>query len=139
LKLYFIIYFILYFIVYFSVLPKRMKTIQLLIQPLRETITFHIGQNKEDNFLVIDISNPNDIWFHINNISSCHIVASMPENVAKKDKKYIVKAGAMLCKKYTNKAKGETNVEIVYTEIKNVVKTETIGCVHLLERKTIKI
>jgi hypothetical protein len=53
--------------------------------------------------------------------------------------KYIIKAGALLCKKYTNKLKTLTKIEIIYTEIKNIEKTEYIGCVKIANQKKIII
>ena len=40
-----------------------MKTEVLFIQGLNRDITFYIGQNKNENFDVIDKGTPNDLWF----------------------------------------------------------------------------
>ena len=80
-----------------------MKTEVLFLQGLNREITFYIGQNKNENFDVIDKGTHNDLWFHANEISSCHVVASIPEDIKNKERKYIIKAGGLLCKKYTNK------------------------------------
>ncbi len=114
-----------------------MKTETLFIQGLNREITFHIGQHKSDNFDVIDLGNPDDLWFHVLTESSCHVVAIIPENINKKDRRYIIKVGAHLCKKYTSKLNRANNVEIVFTEIKNVEKTECVGCVKIKSGKTI--
>ena len=82
-----------------------MKTENIFLQGLNREITFHIGQNKKENFDVIDKGNEEDLWFHANEISSCHVVANIPKDIKNKDKKYIIKAGGILCKKYTNKLK----------------------------------
>jgi len=50
---------------------------------------------------------------------------------------YIIKVGALLCKNNTNKLKSIKNVEIMYTYIKNIVKTEVPGCVISQNTKTI--
>lgn len=47
--------------------------------------------------------------------------------------------GALLCKSNTNKLKTIANVEIVYSQIKNLVKTSVPGCVSILNKKIIKI
>lgn len=116
-----------------------MKTENLFIQGLNKVIAFHIGQHKNDNFNVIDKGGQDDLWFHASCTSSCHVVAIIPENISKKEKKYIIKAGAHLCKRYTTKLSRENDVEIVYTELKNVEKTQTIGCVKIKNGKTIII
>ena len=114
-----------------------MKIETLFIQGLNREITFYIGRNKNENFEVIDEGTPNDLWFHANEVSSCHIVANVPIDITSKEKKYIIKTGAILCKKYTNKLKTSNNVEVIYTEIKNVEKTQYSGCVKIKNSKTI--
>lgn len=116
-----------------------MKTENLFLQGLNREITFYIGQNKNENFDVIDKGEPDDLWFHANQISSCHVVAIIPKDITHKEIKYIIKAGALLCKKYTNKLKSSTDIEIIYTEIKNIEKTQYIGCVKIVNQKKIII
>ena len=79
------------------------------------------------------------MWFHANKISSCHVVAIIPKDITRKEIKYIIKAGAILCKKYTNKLKSLTNIEFVYTQIKNIEKTQYSGCVQIINEKKIVI
>ena len=117
-----------------------MKTIVKYIQGLNLEVEFLIGQNKEDNFKIIDSSEPEDIWFHASNISSCHIIAKMPlGKFDKKQLRYILKQGALLCKQYTNKVAKEKFVEIIYTNVKNVKKTEIIGTVETSGTKVLTI
>lgn len=116
-----------------------MKTENIFIQGINQEITFYIGKNQNENFDVIDMGSENDLWFHANNISSCHIVAIIPENIAKNELKYIIKAGALLCKINTNKLKNLKDVEIIYSQLKNVEKTSIPGCVEVIEKKIIRI
>jgi len=116
-----------------------MKVEDISIQGLNRDIKFYIGKNQNENFDVIDIGEQNDLWFHANETSSCHVLAKVPNNINKKEIRYIVKMGAFLCKTNTNKLKSLNNVEIVYTEIKNIQKTEIPGCVKISNKKIIKI
>jgi predicted ribosome quality control (RQC) complex YloA/Tae2 family protein len=116
-----------------------MKTEVLLIQGLNREITFYIGENKNENFDVIDQGGPDDLWFHANEISSCHVVAIIPKDILSKEKRYIIKAGALICKKFTNKLKKLKEIEIIYTEIKNIEKTKFPGCVKVINQKKIII
>jgi predicted ribosome quality control (RQC) complex YloA/Tae2 family protein len=116
-----------------------MKTKTLFVQGLNREITFYIGENQSENFDVIDLGKPDDIWFHANNISSCHVVAVIPEDIKKNDLRYIIKIGALLCKSNTNKLKSLNNVDIIYSQVKNVIKTLVPGCVKILNKKMIKI
>ena len=115
-----------------------MKKVEIFFQGINKTIVFRIGDNAEENFAIIDSSTPNDIWFHIDNCPSAHVVATIPEKMARKNLNSIIRRGALICKQYSkyNKMK---DVNIVYAKISSVVKTEMIGKVELLESKTIII
>jgi predicted ribosome quality control (RQC) complex YloA/Tae2 family protein len=115
-----------------------MKIEKVLIQGLDREITFIIGKNKSENFAVIDMASENDLWFHANDISSCHVVCLLSDTyIDKKDLRYIIKTGALLCKNNTNKLKSMKNVEIIYTQIKNITKTDVEGCVLTQNAKSI--
>lgn len=119
-----------------------MKSYNVFIPLMNKNILFIVGENAIDNFDVIDNADPNDYWFHINDGSSCHVVASMDLDnhikLSKKEKKYIIKKGAEICK-MKSKYKSNQYVSVVFTKIKNVVKTDIVGQVHLLERRLIEI
>jgi predicted ribosome quality control (RQC) complex YloA/Tae2 family protein len=120
-----------------------MKTEEIFISALNDVILFYIGENRHDNFAVIDAGNETDLWFHAKNVSSCHVVCQMPEDVklTKKQKNAIVTQGGILCKKHTHKLSqmSNKNVEIIYTEIKNVRKLKDAGSVHVTNEKSILI
>ncbi len=116
-----------------------MKIENIFIQPLKREIVYYIGKSKEDNFAVIDAGSNNDLWFHAANESSCHIVCELPEDIDKNETKYLIKVGALLCKNNTNKLKSKQNVEFIYTQIKNVTKTNIEGCVQTTNTKSITI
>jgi predicted ribosome quality control (RQC) complex YloA/Tae2 family protein len=106
-----------------------MLTRIIYFQNIKNPITFYIGKNKEDNFHIINISKDNDLWFHIKNESSCHIISVIPDNISKKEKKSIIKRGCLLCKQYTAKINQIEKIEVYYTEVKNIILTEIIGTV----------
>ena len=110
------------------------------IQSLQETVEYCIGKNAEDNFELIDEANENDIWFHLNNAPSTHIIACIDENrkYDKKQMKQIITQGAVLCKQKSNK-KSDKNVEIIYAKIKDIEKTDTMGTVNVNNKKIIII
>ena len=115
-----------------------MKLETIFVEGLNRYINFYIGKSKYENFEVIDKGNINDLWFHAKNISSCHVVSIIPEDIKdKKNLKYIIKKGALLCKSNTNKLKELKNIEISYTQIKNIIKTDIPGQVETLSSKTI--
>lgn len=106
-----------------------MKTNEMFIAPIKKTITFLIGESAYDNEAVIDSAKGNDIWFHVDQgKSSAHIVALIPDDLDRKDKKYIIKQGAVLCKQ-VSKYKSEKQVPIIYARIKDIEKTGVPGTV----------
>lgn len=106
-----------------------MKTEIVFIKEVKREVTYYIGKNQEENFSVIDKGNPDDLWFHAADISSCHVVCEVPDDINKKELRYIITTGALLCKNNTNKLKSIRNVNILYTKISNVIKTDVSGCV----------
>jgi len=118
-----------------------MKVETVYFDNLEIEITYHIGKSDSDNFQIIDRASPDDIWFHANQVSSCHVIMKMPSNEKfdNKELKTLIKKGALLCKQYTNKLASENKVEIIYTTINNITKTKKIGCVKANNTKTIKV
>jgi len=115
-----------------------MKEEEIYIRSLLSNIKFYIGENRHDNFDVIDMGMANDLWFHAKNVSSCHVVAEMPDQeLSNRQLQEILQHGCRLCKEYTSKLNGIHNVQFIYTQIKNVLKTKTPGMVKLVESKTI--
>jgi predicted ribosome quality control (RQC) complex YloA/Tae2 family protein len=103
-------------------------------------IQYLIGENAKDNFRIIDLAKSSDIWFHVYEKSSCHIIAVLPSGVAlhKKEIQYIVKQGAVLCKQHSRYA-SDKKVTIIYTTIDQVIKTNIPGMVETRYVKNIVI
>jgi predicted ribosome quality control (RQC) complex YloA/Tae2 family protein len=116
-----------------------MKTETVFIQALDREILFYIGKNQKENFEVIDMGIDDDLWFHAKDESSCHVVCEIPDDIDldKKELQCIIKTGALLCKNNTYKLTSLSNVPIIYTQIKNITKTKTPGCVLTQNTKTI--
>jgi len=117
-----------------------MITKTIFIPAINGELEFYIGENAQDNFDMVDMCRPSDLWFHVHKESSCHVIARMSV-----DKKYnrnqiskIVTQGALCCKEHS-KFKSSKNVEICYTRLTNVVKTHVIGQVVTNEHKLIII
>jgi predicted ribosome quality control (RQC) complex YloA/Tae2 family protein len=117
-----------------------MKTITKFIDCLKLNIDFIIGSNAQDNHNIIDDADPEDIWFHISDRPSCHVICKIPTDVEinKKALLKIVKQGAVVCKENSGYNK-EKNVEIDYTFIKNVTKLDKPGAVTIINAKKIII
>ena len=55
------------------------KSITVLLG--KTAILFRIGQCKEDHHQMIDESSPQDLWFHLEDFPSSHIIASVPDDI----------------------------------------------------------
>jgi predicted ribosome quality control (RQC) complex YloA/Tae2 family protein len=109
----------------------KMKTAQVYIPKINETITYSIGTNAQDNFDIIDAAEETDLWFHVDNQPSCHVVASIPnaEKYNHKEIAYIAKQGACICKQYSKYA-SQKKLPIIYSKIIDITKSPTqIGTV----------
>ena len=114
-----------------------MKT-KIVVIPTKKEITFYIGENAQDNMNVLSIGNESDIWFHAFQTSSCHVIASIPENHTKKEKSYIIKIGANLCKQFTKKLSRGNDIIINYTRLKNIVETDVVGMVQYVNIQDVR-
>lgn len=101
-------------------------------------VEYSIGKSAKENSEIIDSAEPYHIWFHIAGQSSGHVVASVPEDLDRKERIYIVKQGAVLCKQYS-KFTSMKNVEIVYAFVKDLKKGLLPGSVIVQNDKTITI
>ncbi|VBB17881.1 protein of unknown function DUF814 [Yasminevirus sp. GU-2018] len=96
-----------------------------------------VGESAQENWDLIDASNQNDVWFHVEGHPSCHVVLSL-EDRKKKPHKSVINYCASLCKE-GSKLKDSRNTVIIYTEIKNVKKADKPGAVYTKQTKTVKI
>ena len=110
------------------------KTETLVVKNKEYVIYF--GKTKYNNFELINISEPTDIWFHVKDYSSCHVILKN-DDVIRDIPRTVIKRCALLCKIHS-KCKYDT-CTIMYTYLKNVHKTDVIGQVNVDEFKIIKI
>ena len=89
-----------------------------------EEYVFVIGENKYENFMIIDASVSTDIWFHVEHSPSCHVILKNTNKLHDIPKQGI-KKGVYLCKIHSN-AKSKRS-SIMYTPLKNVQKTDMVG------------
>ena len=97
--------------------------------------TIIIGNNKHENFKIIDDSIDSDIWFHIEGISSSHVILKTTNKIKDIPKK-VIKRCAYLCKVNSNIEKKCT---VIYTQIQNVIKTEIVGKVAVCSYKSVTV
>lgn len=94
-----------------------------------------IGENKYDNFDIIDNAIDTDIWFHVESIPSSHVLLKTTEKMSSIPRQAL-KQCAYLCK-INSKAKTMKKCVVSYTTMNNVKKTNIIGQVSTANLKTI--
>ena len=91
-----------------------------------------IGQSAKENWYLIDNSNQNYIWLHLDSFPSCHIVIE-DENPSNE----LLLESARLCKENT-KYRNLKNLKICYTTISNLIKGNEIGSVSYKSNRKVK-
>ena len=102
---------------------------------------FYVGQSAKENWELLDKAkseNQNYIWFHLNSFPSPYVImwSSIDELIKSENlsvdtsenlsEDKFLNFGAELCKKYS-KYKNYKDLKIMYTTVKKLTKTETIG------------
>jgi predicted ribosome quality control (RQC) complex YloA/Tae2 family protein len=101
-------------------------------------VEYFIGKSAKENFEIIDAAEPHHIWFHIEGQPSGHVIAAIPADLDRKDRLYIVKQGAVLCKRHSKFASLK-KVKIVYAFVADLQKGDSMGSVIVQNEKTITI
>ena len=94
-----------------------------------DSVTYYIGKSQQENHAVIDLGAPTDLWFHLADMSSCHVVAILPPNLSRKERGKIIRHGALLCKQHTAKVKEKSQVSVTYAPIASITKGVIPGSV----------
>jgi predicted ribosome quality control (RQC) complex YloA/Tae2 family protein len=93
----------------------------------------YIGRNAKSNEQIIKMSHPESLWFHINNISSAHIIFETKGDDI--PKRYINQVALKLFNYKNNLPK---NCNVIYTKVKNVKLTNVLGTVVPSNTKLLK-
>jgi len=87
-----------------------------------------IGQSREENTELVNTSEPENIWFHVANAPSSHVILKTTCKV-KEVPLQVIKRCACLCKSHS-KSKSISKCDIIYTQIKNIESTTIVGQVN---------
>ena len=111
-----------------------MKSIIIYVEENDKEYTICVGENKNENDEIIKMSNQDDTWFHLDNISGPHII--LKNNGDRIPKRYLNNI-AGLFSQYKSNLPHRYNV--IYTLIKNVKLTNIQGQVNVTNTKLIKM
>ena len=115
-----------------------MKTFKVFDNLINEELEIIMGKSAEENWKIIDDSSQNDLWFHLDDFPSPHVILKTKDKDMKSLNKQTFIHCANLCKE-NSKYANIKNISVIYTKIKNVKKAETVGSVNTSSSKTIKI
>jgi predicted ribosome quality control (RQC) complex YloA/Tae2 family protein len=90
--------------------------------------TILIGQSREENAELVNTSDTQNIWFHVANAPSSHVILKTTCKI-KEIPLQVIKRCACLCKTHS-KSKSTQKCDIIYTQIENVESTQVIGQVN---------
>jgi predicted ribosome quality control (RQC) complex YloA/Tae2 family protein len=99
--------------------------------------TIIIGKNKNENWEIIDDSCESDIWFHISELPSCHVILKNTEKI-NSIPRTVIKRCAYLCK-INSSAKTISKCDVIFATISNVKKTNIVGQVSVKESKIVSV
>ena len=116
-----------------------MRTFTLHDHKINLELNYNIGGSAKENWNLIDSSKQNDIWFHLEHVSSPHVVLQIPSDIdlTNISKQTLIHC-AVECKNYS-KYKGVKKINVIYTEIKNVKKTDVEGSVTTKKTRTLLV
>lgn len=99
--------------------------------------TIIIGKNKNENWSIIDDASGSDLWFHISEMPSCHVILKTYEKINSVPRQ-VIKRCAYLCK-INSAAKILSKCDVIYASINNVKKTDIVGQVTVIQSKMVSV
>lgn len=103
-------------------------------------VTYDVGKNAKHNWQLLDESNDNDIWIHVNDYPSSYVIIRSNDNIINKEH---IKHGCYLCynktkNKLNNILNSKKRISFTYLECKYVKKGKITGEAILLRSPNIK-
>jgi len=97
------------------------------------TYTIKIGRSAIENTELVKNASKSDIWFHLSDSPSCHVILETKVNLNRINRQVISRC-AHLCKMHS---KTLAKSKVIYTQIENVQVTRIAGQVITTHCKTI--
>jgi len=87
---------------------------------------YRVGRNARENWNLIENAEDGDIWIHLHNQPSCHVVIESKKDITDEEILY----GANLCKEYSKMKGKPTRVSVLNASF--VKKGKSVGEARLL-------
>jgi len=101
-----------------------MKTYITIADGIKYTVV--VGQNKHENWRLIDDADPDDFWFHANGSPSAHVLLYAPEN------------GIVPLSIITFCSEKTCHRDVIYTNISNIRKGKHIGEAIIIDQQLLR-
>jgi predicted ribosome quality control (RQC) complex YloA/Tae2 family protein len=111
-----------------------MKILHIYVDENEKEYRLIIGQNQKENDQILRSCEQNDIWFHLENISGPHFILQNGGDTI--PKKYLNQIATMF-REFKNGLPNRYSV--IYTDLKHVKLTKTMGLVIPSQTKTIRV
>lgn len=98
--------------------------------------TIYEGKNAAGNNYILDLCQGCDIWFHVNESPSAHIVLVCSGVKGNKIPRQVIKRCCCICKASTRTSE---KTEIIYTERENLEKLNKVGTVAFVDITKTKV
>lgn len=95
-----------------------------------------VGQNKRENWQLLEDKNPWDLIFHLTSFPSCYVVVPMTERDVLSEESIL--DIARVCKKNT-KYRNLRDVKVDYTTISNISVGEDVGEYEYISNRKVKV
>lgn len=95
---------------------------------LNNSLIFKVGKDAQDNWDLVDESVEGDIWIHLHDYPSAHVIIEKTREIINSDILY----GCILCKEYS-KYKNNKTIKCSVLDRKYIKKGKTKGEVKLLK------
>ncbi|KAI5121335.1 hypothetical protein M0805_000643 [Coniferiporia weirii] len=105
-------------------------------------VTLYMGKDKVENEDLIKYAWPQDVWFHVDKLSSAHVYLRMPESLPSWEEipEALLTDCAQLVKANSIEGNKKDNITIIYTPASNLKKTGdmAVGQVSFKSDKQVK-
>ncbi len=118
-------------------LNKNKKSLPLgFIKYEIQGISVLVGKNNVQNDKLLSLSDRNDLWFHVKNYHSCHVIVKASDKINSD----LIKTVAEICAFYSEASSG-VKVEVDYTLRKFVKKQggKNLGAVYYTDQQSILV
>ncbi|KAL5482337.1 CCDC25 [Sanghuangporus weigelae] len=105
-------------------------------------VTIYMGKDKYENEDLIKYAWPEDVWFHVDKLSSAHVYIRLPESINSWEEipEALLTDAAQLVKANSIEGNKKENITVIYTPASNLKKTGdmAVGQVSFKSDKKVK-